>query len=152
MRTWRKTIVVQRNYIWIERAILYLRRICWILLKIIEILDLKWMFTVFSPISGRCWCKKNCPLHCEKYRNFTWFPGVKILRKSAVSAQFRVIRLKLCGNCAFPENLHTRKSGEIMLFFAVLIGGVRLLESFSISVLIWRIKHFSISMSCSWVA
>ena len=32
-----------------------------------------------------------------------------------------------------------------------LIGGVRLLESFSISVLISRIKHFSISLRCSWV-
>ena len=26
---------------------------------------------------------------------------------------------KLCGNCAFPQNFHTRKSGEIMVFFAV---------------------------------
>ena len=32
-----------------------------------------------------------------------------------------------------------------------LIGGVHLLESFSISVLISRIKHFSISIMCSWV-
>ena len=26
---------------------------------------------------------------------------------------------KLCRNCAFPQNLHTRKSGEITVFFAV---------------------------------
>ena len=32
-----------------------------------------------------------------------------------------------------------------------LIGSVLLLESFSISVLISRIKHFSISIRCSWV-
>ena len=33
--------------------------------------------------------------HCEKYRNFTWFPS------------------------AFPQNFHTRNSGEITVFFAV---------------------------------
>ena len=48
-------------------------------------------------------------IHCEKYRNFTWFPGVEILRKGTVSA-----------NCAFPQNFHTRKSGEITVFFAVI--------------------------------
>ena len=26
---------------------------------------------------------------------------------------------KLCGNCVFPQNFHTRKLGEIMVFFAV---------------------------------
>ena len=40
----RKTTLVQRNYTWIGRAILYLRRICWILLKAIEILDSKEIF------------------------------------------------------------------------------------------------------------
>ena len=25
---------------------------------------------------------------------------------------------KLCGNCAFPQNFHTRKLGEITVFFA----------------------------------
>ena len=29
-----------------------------------------------------------CEWHCEKYRNFTWFTGVDILRKGTVSAQF----------------------------------------------------------------
>ena len=57
--------------------------------------------------------------HWKKYRNFTWFPGVEILQKGTVSAQFRAIRPKLCGNCAFPQNFHTRKSGEITVFFAV---------------------------------
>ena len=27
---------------------------------------------------------------------------------------------KLCGNCAFPQNFHTRKSGEITVFFALI--------------------------------
>ena len=62
--------------------------------------------------------------HCEKYRNFTWFPGVEILRKGTVSAKFRAIsgnRPKLRGNCAFPQNFHTRKSGEITVFFVVIV-------------------------------
>ena len=28
-----------------------------------------------------------------------------------------MIRPKLCGNCAFSQNFHTRKSGEITVFF-----------------------------------
>ena len=35
-------------------------------------------------------------------------------RVSAVSA----IRPKLCGNCAFPQNFHTNKLGEISVFYA----------------------------------
>ena len=57
-------------------------------------------------------------IHCEKYRNFTWLPGVEILRKDTVSA-YRANRPKLCGNCAFPQNFRTRKSGEIMVYFPV---------------------------------
>ena len=30
-------------------------------------------------------------------------------------------RPKLCGNCAFPQNFHTRKLGEITVFYAVFI-------------------------------
>ena len=51
--------------------------------------------------------------HCVKYRNFTQFPGVEVLRKGTA------IRLKLCGNCAFPQNLHTRKLGKITVFSVV---------------------------------
>ena len=29
------------------------------------------------------------------------------------------IRPKLSGNCAFSQNFHTRKSGEITVFYAV---------------------------------
>ena len=54
--------------------------------------------------------------YCEKYRNFTWFPDVEILRKGIV---FRAIHPKLCGDCAFPQNFHTRKSGEMTVFFVV---------------------------------
>ena len=28
-------------------------------------------------------------------------------------------KAQLCGNCAFPQNFHIRKLGEITLFFAV---------------------------------
>ena len=44
---------------------------------------------------------------------------MEILWKSTVSAKFRANLPKLCGNCAFPQNLHTRKSVEITVFFAV---------------------------------
>ena len=32
----------------------------------------------------------------------------------------KTIRPKLCGNCAFPQSFHTRKSDEITIFFPVL--------------------------------
>ena len=33
----------------------------------------------------------------------------------------KAISPKLCGNCVFPQNFHTRKSGEITAFYAVLL-------------------------------
>ena len=45
---------------------------------------------------------------------------MEILWKGTVSSQFRAIRSKLCGKCAFPQNSHTRKLGEITIFFAVI--------------------------------
>ena len=59
-------------------------------------------------------------LCCVKYRYFTEFPGVEILRKGRVSAEFRANRPELCGNCAFPQNFHTKKLGQISIFYAVI--------------------------------
>ena len=59
-------------------------------------------------------------IHCVKYRNFTQLPGVEISWKGTVSAQFRVNRPKLCRNYAFPQTFHTRKLGEITVFYAVI--------------------------------
>ena len=42
-------------------------------------------------------------VHCEKYRNFTYFPGAEILRKGT----------------EFQQNFHTRKLGEIAVFVTV---------------------------------
>ena len=33
--------------------------------------------------------------------------------------RFVTFILKLCGNCAFPQNFHTMKLGEITVFYAV---------------------------------
>ena len=33
--------------------------------------------------------------------------------------RIRMICSKLCGNCAFPRNLQTRKLGEITVFYAI---------------------------------
>ena len=51
----------------------------------------------------------------------TLFLGVKILWKHTVSAEFRVNRPKLCGNCAFSQNFHTRKLGKITMVHAVTV-------------------------------
>ena len=44
---------------------------------------------------------------------------LEILWKGTVSAEFRAIRLKLCGECAIPQNFHTTKLGEITAFYTV---------------------------------
>ena len=41
---------------------------------------------------------------CEKYRNFTLFPGAEILWKDTVSAEYWANLPKLCVNCAFLQN------------------------------------------------
>ena len=51
--------------------------------------------------------------HCAKYRNFTWFTSWEILRKRTVSCP------KIWGNCASPENVHTRKLGETTVFYVI---------------------------------
>ena len=42
-----------------------------------------------------------------------------MLWKRTVSAEFRANCLKLCRNCAVPQNFHARKLGEILPFYAV---------------------------------
>ena len=59
----------------------------------------------------RLWMKR--PL--QIYHNFTKFPGMETLWKNTVSAKFRANCPKLCRNCAFPQNFHTKKLGEIMV-------------------------------------
>ena len=39
--------------------------------------------------------------------------------KNTVISPDRANRPKLCGNCAFPQNFYTSKSGEVTVFFAV---------------------------------
>ena len=43
---------------------------------------------------------------------------MEILQKGTVSAEFRANCLKLCANCVFPQNFHTRKLGETAVFYA----------------------------------
>ena len=44
---------------------------------------------------------------------------MEILWKRTVISEFRVICPKLYENCAFPQDFHTRKLGETMVFYAV---------------------------------
>ena len=70
-----------------------------------------WIYSFFTKFTLRI-----------KYCNFNWFPGVEILWKCTVSTKFWKIRPKLCGNCAFPQNSHTRKLGKITVaVYAVLM-------------------------------
>ena len=72
-----------------------------------------------------------CMLHCVKYHNFTG------------------------GNCAFPQNFHTRKLGEITTFYVVLSwmtqtlgryflikGNMKFLEAFTTSdPEVWKMNY-----------
>ena len=83
-------------------------------------------FNIFRSSSTWHTIKTNCiknlgywSRHCVKYRSSTQFPGVEILQKCTVSAELRASRSKLCGNCTLPQNFHTRKLGEITVFYVV---------------------------------
>ena len=58
--------------------------------------------------------------------------GIYTLRKIPL---FHLIRPKLSGNCAFPQNFHTRKSGEITVFF--LVTTILKMNSFTNIILIF---------------
>ena len=57
--------------------------------------------------------------HCKKYWKLTQSSGLEILLKRIVSTDSETIRPKICGNCPPTENLHTRKSEEIVTIYAV---------------------------------
>ena len=50
-----------------------------------------------------------------KYR----YPGMQILWKGTISADFRAIRLKLYGRYAFLQDFHTRNLCEISVFYVM---------------------------------
>ena len=59
------------------------------------------------------------PLHkIPEFHLITW---CGILWKRTVFVEFRANRPKLCENCAFLQNFHTRKLGEISVSYAVYV-------------------------------
>ena len=55
---------------------------------------------------------------------------MEVFWNGTVSTQFRVIRPKLCKNCDFPQkNFHTRKLGEITVFYVASSTPRSVLES-----------------------
>ena len=53
-----------------------------------------------------------------------------------------MIRSKLCGNYAFSQNFHTRKLGEITLFFAVVTINTYRVVSFNVVGISKVIEYF----------
>ena len=62
----------------------------------------------------------------RKMPNFYRISCVGILWKRTVSVEFWAIHSKLCGYCAFLQNLQTRKLGEILEFYTVHLVHIRL--------------------------
>ena len=67
--------------------------------------------------------------HCVKYCNFTKFSGVEILWKGTVSAQFRTICPKLCGNVPFHKIQPKSSSTANANFIPVLTKNIFLIKS-----------------------
>ena len=102
-------------------------------------------------------------IHCVKYRNFPQFPGVEILRKGTVSAQFRAIRYsfhivsgdssetmrKLCLSSKFPHQ-------EVRGNFGILRSDrhniqsslIQTLLSFGYSNTVSKIQIYSLQKYC----
>lgn len=70
-----------------------------------------------TPLSLMLWCLM------VKHWKFTRFSRVKILWKQTVSTEIGAIYEKLCTNCKFPKNFHTRKLVEITVFYTVVVPG-----------------------------
>ena len=94
-------------------------------------------------------------LNCKEYRNFTKFSGMEILWEGTVS--------ELWGNCAFPQNFHTRKFGEITVFFTVFtehivsfvvygLSEMSIIElnnvAFTQNILLINLAHITLNSSC----
>ena len=65
---------------------------------------------------------------------------MEILWKGTVFVEFRAICQKLCGNCAFPQNFHTRKLGKVTLDYAVYLT-LNVGTSFDANVLNYDTTH-----------
>ena len=59
---------------------------------------------------------------------------------------------KLCGNCAFPQNFHTRKLGQITGFFAVIDRGEAVVPGSSIKKVSLKISRNSQENSCTRIS
>ena len=51
--------------------------------------------------------------------HLTFWCGIFV--ENAVSAEFLTIRQKLCQTLAIPQNSHTKKLGEIIVLYAVVL-------------------------------
>ena len=49
----------------------------------------------------------------------------------------KAIRPKLWGNCAFPQNFHTMKLGEITVFYAVSVSFIDMLFILTLLINNW---------------
>ena len=76
---------------------------------------------VFIFLQKRRYCNylKTVTIKFMKITQFHLISCMEILWKGTVLALFRANRPKQCGNCPFPQNFYTRKSGKITVFFAV---------------------------------
>ena len=81
------------------------------------------------------------PTQCVKYCNFTKFPGVEVLWKVTVSTELRAIVPKHYGNCAFQQNVYTRKLHEITVYYVVIEINVNVQYVDSPHTLL-SLKHF----------
>ena len=50
-------------------------------------------------------------------------------KKERESSEVKSQMLLLCGNCVFPQNIHTRKLGEMTVFYAVFMQRAEKSES-----------------------
>ena len=61
--------------------------------------------------------KYNSHLPIKLYRTSKFIAKDTLISPTKMLAEFRVIRPKLCGNCAFAQNSYTRKLVQITVFY-----------------------------------
>ena len=77
------------------------------------------------------------------------YPIYSTAKNTEISPDFLV--WKFCGKfvpfCAFPQNFHTRKSGEITAFFAVFVFLLNIVQFIGDNHIVIKKMHFLETMS-----
>ena len=108
-----------RQLLTTESSLKIMKNVFYFMLKALFVLEIfSFLSWLFGYVEKRF--DKKAEVHSKIYDVPDWTINNYNAKNTAILPDFRAIRPKLCGNSAFLQNVRTRESGEITVFFAVL--------------------------------